>query len=127
VPNPNEPISLTRAEIKLLEALIELEEEEREGSAQSVTVFDSPDELAIWVKAGKWVWKNRYKLLAATQAVTDLVGGVVEREGGAGGELPLEMRVRLSDISETTLDELIAARDQVHRALESQKDTGSKQ
>lgn len=119
---PNEPISLTRAEIKLLEALIELEQEERAGAVESVTVYSSADALAFWAKAGRWAWKNRYKLLAAAEAAWDLLGGVFDAQAVAEGDLPPEAKVLLSR-DETTLDDLLAAREQIYRAMDHARDT----
>lgn len=118
----NEPISITQAELKLLEALIQLEQEERKGSPQRVTIYDSPDALAFWGKVGRWVWKNRYKLVALTQAAYDLVGLDAAAEPGIG---KINMKA-LNLADETSLDDLIAARDQVHRAMEKQGKKGRK-
>ena len=123
--NRNEPVTLTKAEIKFLEALIELEQEERDGTAETVTIFDSPDGVAIWAKVGKWAWKNKWKLVTATEAVIDAVGGVLTSADGAEGDVSPEMRAILSSTSESTLDDLIAAREQIYRAIESQGDTPS--
>lgn len=120
---PNEPISLTKAEIKVLEALIELEQEKRSGVAPTVTVFDSPDSLAFWAKAGAWAWKNKYKLLAAAQAVTEALGDVFTAKAVARDVSP-EMQTLLQD-DDATLDQLLAARDQIYRALEAQERTPS--
>jgi hypothetical protein len=123
---PNEPISVTKAEIKLLEALIELEEEERAGAADSITVFDSEDALALWAKVGKWAWKNRYKLVAAGEALYDLLGGVFDAQALADGDVPDEIRVLLSRVDETSLDDLLRARDEIYRAIDATPKDGRK-
>ncbi|HEY0889239.1 MAG TPA: hypothetical protein VGE38_06470 [Nocardioides sp.] len=115
-------VSLSRAELQYLDALIALEEEARSGRREEVVVFEPTEPLGIWVGIGKWAWKHRKKLVALVTAATDLVGldaksrAMAERvmadeldaSGEAGGD------------GETTLEELLALREAVTRAQEAQ-------
>lgn len=109
-------VALTPAEIQLLDALIKLEEEAKAGDVQRVTIFDPPDALGIWVKAGKWLWKHRKKVVTIVTAATDLVGSDDFQLRAAAEGRRLEGADVEADESDTTLDELLAAREAVLKA-----------
>lgn len=47
MPDQNQPVSVSKAELKLLEAIIELAQEEKAGKKDTVLVFDAPQDLGI--------------------------------------------------------------------------------
>lgn len=80
----NRPVTISRAELAFLDAIIEYQREEETGEEDRVTVYLPTDAVAFWAKAawklGKWAYKNRGKLAALATAATDLLGGMLVRD-----------------------------------------------
>lgn len=112
-------VSLSKAELQYLDALIALEEEQRSGSRDEIIVFDPPEGLGIWVKAGKWAWKHRKKLVALATAATDLVGFDAQSRAASEKILEHELGAVGDKASDKTLEELLSLREAVTRAQKS--------
>jgi hypothetical protein len=115
-------VALSPAEIQLLDALIKLQEEAKSDDVQRVTVFDPPDALGIWVKAGKWLWKHRKKVVTLVTAATDFVGAddfqlrAATESTRLGGGASVDAEA--DDEDEATLEDLLAAREAVLKAVD---------
>lgn len=111
-------VSLSKAELQYLDALIALEEESRSGRRDEIVVFESPEALGIWVGIGKWAWKHRKKLVTLVTAATDLLGFTTKSRAEA--EKVLSQQLAASGVddagAESTLEELLAIREAVTRA-----------
>jgi pectin methylesterase-like acyl-CoA thioesterase len=117
-------VALSPAEIQLLDALIKLQEEAKSDDVQRVTVFDPPDALGIWVKAGKWLWKHRKKVVTLVTAATDFVGAddfqlrAATESNRLGGGASVDAGADDDDEDEATLEDLLAAREAVLKAVD---------
>jgi hypothetical protein len=113
----SQPITVSKSELAFLNAIIEYTREVEQGSAETVTVYVEPQLAAIWakalVKAGKWAWQNRYKLVAVTEAVWDLIGGDVFANPRQDQQY-LDA-VRQSAQRDLPLQDLLALREQIDR------------
>ncbi|MFI8595485.1 hypothetical protein ACIGCK_13770 [Microbacterium sp. NPDC078428] len=118
-------VALSPAEIQLLDALISLQEEAQSDDVRRVTIFDPPDALGIWVKAGKWLWKHRKKVVTLVTAATDFVGAddfqlrAATESARLGRGAPVDAGEDEDDGA--TLDDLLAAREAVVKALEQSR------
>lgn len=113
-------VSLSKAELQYLDALIALEEESRSGQRDEVVVFESPEALGIWVGIGKWAWKHRKKLVTLVTAATDLVGLDAKSRAAAERVLAQELEGSGDVEGESTLAELLAVREAVTQAQRAQ-------
>ena len=70
----SQTVSLTKAELQYLDALIAMEEEQRSGSRDEIVVFESPEPFLFWAGIGKFLWKHKAKIVGIATAATDLIG-----------------------------------------------------
>lgn len=116
-PGGPQPITVSKSELAFLNAIIEYTREAEQGKVETVTVYVEPQLAAIWakalIKAGKWAWQNRYKLLAVGEAVWDLLGGDVFANPRQDQQFLTEVKqVAQRDLP---LRDLLALREQIDR------------
>jgi hypothetical protein len=112
-------VTVSKADLAFLNAMIEFEQEAQSGQSEKVTIFLDANSTAAFtgafLKAGKWAWKNKYKLLAAGEAVWDLLGGITSaRQDVAENKEGLSLLKPAAEEG-SRLKELLKIRDQIQQ------------
>jgi hypothetical protein len=121
--NRKQPVTVSKAELAFLNAIIEFTREAEGGKTENVIIHIEPQYAAVWakalVKAGKWAWANRWKLYAAAEAVWDLIGGSVFAERLPDDQQALDT-VRREAGRDLRLGHLVQTRDRILQEMERQ-------
>jgi hypothetical protein len=110
-------VTVSKADLAFLNAMIEFEQEAQSGQSEKVTIFLDANSTAAFtgafVKAAKWAWKNKYKLVAAGEAVWDAIGGITSaRQDVAENKEALSL-LKPAAQEGSRLKELLKIRDQI--------------